>query len=285
MAEHFLFHAAVKVPQQRHDLLRRHLLGHGREAHQVGEEHADRLPAHAAQRLVSPGERVHHLGREVAGEVAAGALGLGPLGHQRARAPDQERQAGTHQQEHDHLVLVLEDRGVVRIEVGGEHGGAAAPAGRIGDGPGPRHDPEKADRPGADAAQSGPQEERRSERERGLHEEDEEVHETGVAERHRQRQLRGGVRIRQQEDGGQRQRVQEYEQIGRQPQSPAAKVEPELSEPGHEEDGRGAENPGESQSPLGVRHREPPQDDRHRRRARGGRHHQAPPLLAGEGSV
>jgi hypothetical protein len=89
VTEHFLLHAAVEVPQQRHDFLRRHLLGHGGEAHQVREEHAHRLPAHATQRLVSLGQRVDHLGREVAGEVTAGALGRGPLGHQGARAPDQ----------------------------------------------------------------------------------------------------------------------------------------------------------------------------------------------------
>ncbi len=96
-----------KARSMRHDLLRRHVLGQRGEADEVGEEHPHRLPAHAAQRLVALGQHVDDLGREVAGEVAARPLGLGPLGHEAARAPHEQGQAGTDQQEHDDLVRYL----------------------------------------------------------------------------------------------------------------------------------------------------------------------------------
>lgn len=46
----------------------------------------------AAEGLVALGQGVHHLRREVAPEVAAGTLGVEPLRHQRARAPDEQRE-------------------------------------------------------------------------------------------------------------------------------------------------------------------------------------------------
>ena len=160
-----------------------------------------------------------------------------------------------------------------------------APAGAVGDGLGPGHDPEKAGCPGADPAQTGPQEQPGPERERGLHEHDEEVHERGVAQRYRRRHGRGEVGVRQQEDRSQRQRVHEDQQVGGQPQRPdpgsrarAARARSRGRRPR-------SRAPRRRPGPLGARHREPPQDEHHRRRARGGRHHQAPPLLTGEGSV
>ena len=77
--EDLLLHAPVERPEQRHHLLGRHLLGERGEADEVGEEDADRLPAHATQRLVARGEHVDHARREVARQIAPRALRLRAL--------------------------------------------------------------------------------------------------------------------------------------------------------------------------------------------------------------
>ncbi len=49
-------HAVMELAQHGNNRLRRHRLGHAREADYVGEQHRDILPAHGAQRLVALGK-------------------------------------------------------------------------------------------------------------------------------------------------------------------------------------------------------------------------------------
>ena len=197
----------------RHDLFRRHVLGQRGEAHQVGEQHADGLSAHPAQRLVALGQLVHDLGREVTRQVRALALGLGPLGDQDARASHQQRQPGRHDQERDDLALVLQHRDEVRIEIRGQ------PARQIEPAPGrdarAGHHPQEAERPRHRTAQTRPQQQARAKRERHLHQQDEEEHEVAVAQRYGRRQRDRSEGIGDHEYRRQHQRVDERENIRR----------------------------------------------------------------------
>ena len=257
--EDLLLHPAVVVAQQRHHALGRHLLGQRGEADEVREEHADRLPPHAAKRLVALGEDVHDLGREVPREVPARALGLGPLGHERTGPSDEQGQPDADDEEHDDLVLVLELRHVVGGEVDSQARAHVRP-GRVRDGPGRVEDGEEAEGPGAGAAQRGPQEEPRPERERHLHEQHEEVEERGEAQGHGQGQWGRRKGIRREEDGGEQQRVHQRERVGRPRRRGPTRVEPELREPGAEEERAGTEHPGVREPALRVRVREPRDD-------------------------
>ena len=86
MGEHHLPHAAVKSAQEVDDLLRTALLGHAGEADDIGEQHGDILAPDRAQGCVGSGQLIDQIGREIARQVGALALGR-DLRLDRAAAP------------------------------------------------------------------------------------------------------------------------------------------------------------------------------------------------------
>ncbi len=119
--EHRLGHHGQVLAQEGDDLFRLHLLRHGREAADVGEEHGHATPGGGQLAVVLvPDDLGHHVRREEAREAALLPLLLGEvLGH-RARVGDEQRQRHRH---HLDPVAGPQEGGVAGREVAANRGG------------------------------------------------------------------------------------------------------------------------------------------------------------------
>ncbi len=176
--------AGEDLVEQAQHLRRGHVGGHGREAHDVGEQHRDLLASHGAERLVTPRQLIDHGGREVAGEVRAFAGGAGLAHDERLGAPHDKREDdGAQQQEHELLDVHAQ------VDVGGIEGasGRARIAGIPQQRAGLEHDPDDGHGPGERRGDTGPEHEGGRVADGHVRHEQEQVADGRVPERHLRR--------------------------------------------------------------------------------------------------